>query len=259
MLTTRAGVSSAEVLIGIVVSGILLAALLSFHARVVRDIARALSRADEHRNLSAAREFISVEVRAALGPAPPFSATADGHEFRYRVARWAGTLCAWPSRLAADTHQLQVRVPLLGRWRGPRPGSDSVLVWREIVATPSGDDGWIQGAVWSQRSEPCPSGEPGMMLRIASPGPMTRGVQVNAPVVGFERAALRLYRGGDGRGWLGRASASFAGFESVQPAFGPFDLDSSTMTVDTLGMAAVRLISSSGATVRFRVARRSWP
>jgi hypothetical protein len=135
----------------------------------------------------------------------------------------------------------------LRRIAGTFPGApnDSILVYLGPRVTP-----WARAAVAGARQASggrCPDGgPPDVQLRVAGG---VDAAMAGAPVRGFRAYVYRLYRGGDGRWWLGQKRRG----GRLQPLAGPFAAPAvGGLRLEFLDETG-RPATDAGATVQVRV------
>lgn len=249
-----AGVTLIELLVGLTVSAIVLSLALGLQLRVGSDARTLLQQSAERRMLAAARAYVRTEVRRA-GEMGGGVLLIDPHDFVYHALRWVAAVCGWPTD--SDSVRVLVRSDRLVGAEGPRAQRDSLAVWIDGYPADTADGQWLATGLAGVRAARCPDGGPA--LRLTAPGSAlaVRFVHPGSPAAGFEPRRLRLYKSGDGTGWLGVQTRTESGWVPVQPAFGPLVVERSGFGYDARdGFVRVRLAAPLGDTTVFRATLR---
>jgi len=219
-LSERVGAALIELIIAFVLWGIVSTAIVSTLVRTARATRRVAIHAERRDMLRAAASLGAFELRGSAGG--PATFLVSHHEVQYRARRWTSVTCGW-AEASAGSMRLALRAsPSLGE-RPPLAQRDSALVWIEGYPSDADDGQWHATMVHAATTGTCPQGTPAVVVDIepwSTAAPVLR-VLPGSPVVGYERAALRVYRATDGDYWLGYATAGPAGWNAVQPAAGP--------------------------------------
>ena len=236
----------AECLIGLVVSGVLTAAvgsLLLAGARLARTASAALA---VQRSVRVAALVLRAELHGLSAAAGDLLAISDS-ALTLRAMRGTAFLCAAPANGA-----IVLDDSLSSLLRAPDPARDSVLLFAEGDPSLAADDRWVPAAVAAVRRGLCASGASGTMVSLASPtlAADLLAVASGAPVRLFEVAEYRRYQDAAGDWWLGvRGPAPGGGWAATSPIAGPllpsgglrFRFEDSTGAV-TAAPARVRLV-----------------
>lgn len=220
-LNGRLGAATLELIMAFVLWGIVSTAVVGTLLRTARAARRVTVRAERRDMLRAAASLSAFELRGSAGGPATLRVSSGGEEIEYRARRWTSVTCGWA---AASTAGLRVTLrgsPNLGD-RAPLPLRDSALVWIEGYPSEPADGHWRTALVTGVDAGACPDGLAAVAIDIEPwPTALAGGVQPGSPIVGYERAALRVYRAADGDYWLGQATAGPAGWNAVQPVAGP--------------------------------------
>lgn len=217
----RSGTTAVELMLTLVLWGIVSTAVVGTLLRTARAVRRVAIRVDRRDMLRAATSLSAFELRGTAGGPATLRVASD--EIQYRARRWASVTCGW-ARPNAGTIGLTLRaLPTLGE-RPPIAQRDSAVVWLEGYPADPNDGQWHAAAVTAVDTGTCHDGAAAVVIALESWQATipTLRVQPGSPVVGYERAALRIYRAADGDYWLGHATADAAGWNVVQPVAGPF-------------------------------------
>jgi prepilin-type N-terminal cleavage/methylation domain-containing protein len=198
-VSARRGFTLAELLVGVVLLGVVGAALAGLLAGMLRTGVRVRERAARTATLRAVSQVVARET-AGL-PADAVRLSAD--TLRYRARRGGGVACG------ATAGTLAVREATRRGWRTPQAGRDSVLVHDGTT--------WTALAITGVAHGTCPGGGAALVLGVAGPGGWS-GPAVPAPVEVAEWMELRAYASG-GEWWLG--ARSLRPTDLIQPVAGP--------------------------------------
>lgn len=164
-------------------------------------------RAESREAARLAVEVLAAELRAA-GPTDLYALGPDSLALRSTIG--VGVVC-------------EVRDDRLILWRTggvfAAEATDSILLFVERDPAESADDTVATArilAVLAGPSDGCPGGAPAERSVAVEP-PIPHGVQVGAPLRAFRPYVYRVYRGGDGRWWLGQRLRG----GTIQPIAGP--------------------------------------
>ena len=222
---TRRGFTLIELLVGLVLLGIVSAAIYRVLVNNQRMYQAQTQRVDLQQNIRAAATILPAELREldafdgdilALGP----------DSIRIRAMRQFGILCTAPvlNGGAVTGKVIVLRNALLFAMRAFALG-DSVLVFNEGSEGTRNDDGWAVGRVTLAPTAvncPAPNNGPGTQLNVdftAFAAPIVNAanaIPVGAPVHGFEIVTYKLYQAADGLWYLGLRNNS-----GLQPLVGP--------------------------------------
>jgi len=260
-LRASIGSSLIELLTALVLWGIVSTAVLAALLRTGRAARRTTVRAERREMLRTALAVAAFELRGSAGP--PGTLLVSMQQVVYRARRWTGVTCTWPTPTASGL-RLVVDGAILGE-RSPLSQRDSALVWIEGYPSEPDDGQWITVWVAGVATTTCPNANAAIALDVEAAPPLASPtVLPGATVVGFERAALRVYRGGDGDYWLGLATVGPSGWNAVQPVAGPL-ASSSRFTLGpegksvVVGLRSVDEADSATAVIAIRAADRVAP
>jgi prepilin-type N-terminal cleavage/methylation domain-containing protein len=227
---SRRGFTLAELLVALLLSGIVAAALTRLLIGTMRVTEAQGERLRVDGDLRGGAGLLAGEL-LQLGRD---SASADllaiaPDSLRYRALRNLAVACA------VDAHAVTLRTPVVSGVIGA--GSyDSLLLFQDGDPAISTDDRWIAYGIDAVAGAPCPDGAAGVAVTLSVTGPAVPldSVIVPAPVRAFEAMTLKVYAS-DGRRWLGAAS----GTDGVQPVLGPLAPAGGTFSFrDSAGHAA---------------------
>lgn len=138
----------------------------------------------------------------------------------YRASRVTAFLCSRPE----PGGDLVFRLPTIS-WRPVDPAVDSVLVFAEGDVLTRDDDRWLHADVTGISPATCDDGLGGQRVTIgAVTGGSLGAARLGAPIRFGSVHEVRLYRGGDGRWWLGeRRYGKTTGWPTIQPLLGPLE------------------------------------
>jgi hypothetical protein len=220
-VTTQSGSTPIDLIAALALWGTVSALVVTTLLAGARSARRVTMQAERRETLRAASQVSAAELRGHAGGLSAIRVASNAVE--YRARRWTGVTCRWPSTASGQIRLTLRAAPLFGE-RLPIAQRDSALVWLEGYPADPTDGRWEVLLVVDVASATCPDGRAGVGVVLERWSAVAPGTLAHpgAPVVGFERAALRVYRGSDGAHWLGLATAGPTGWKSVQPFAGPF-------------------------------------
>lgn len=209
-----------ELMAALVLWAIISTAVVAALLQTGRATRQTTVRAERREMLRSAAALAAYELRGSAGSATTLRVSA--HEVEYRARRWASVTCSWPVPTGSGLRLTVRDRPTLGD-RPPATQRDSALVWVEGYPSDPDDGHWLALAVSDAGVGACPDATRAAVIELEPwpPSVPSAVLQPGAPVLGYERAALRVYRGGDGDYWLGLATSGPAGWNAVQPIAGP--------------------------------------
>ena len=225
MLTPRRGVTLAELLVAVVLSGILLTGLGALSARQQRfgrDIVVAVERVQES-SLGAA--VVPVAIRPVSPSIGDVSAATDT-SLEFRATIGSAVVCDTANGTITLTHSTDVLPSLASMLTRPESGD---TVW---MLSAIGPDAWTPrritsvsdstftcriGGVVQFTSEPA---RPSLTLRVSP----SSGVEPGSPIRITRPWRFSLYKGSDGFWYLGARdwNTTSAKFNTIQPVSGPY-------------------------------------
>lgn len=219
---TRRGFTLIELLVGLVLTGIVSAAiyqLLASNQRVYREQTQRIELND---NLRSAVAILPAELRelSTIDSAGSDIIAMNDSTLRYKAMRSFYTVCT-PLAIGA-TISLS---PMIGGLRTLDASRDSILIFADGASTDTRDDRWIRANVVSVSSGTNCNGGPSVDVTI---GGITLGVADSvlrgSPVRGFEVVEFLVYQDSYGARWLGIRQYSKGGTPGTpQPLLGPLE------------------------------------
>lgn len=219
---TRRGFTLIELLVGLVLTGIVSAAiyqLLVSNQRVYREQTQRIELND---NLRSAVAILPAELRelSTIDSAGSDIIAMNDSTLRYKAMRSFYTVCT-PLAIGA-TISLN---PMVGGLRTLDASRDSILIFADGASTDTRDDRWIRANVVSVSSGTNCNGGPSVDVTI---GGITLGVVDSvvrgSPVRGFEVVEFLVYQDSYGARWLGIRQYSKGGTPGTpQPLLGPLE------------------------------------
>jgi len=226
----RAGFTLVELLIAIVITGIVMAAMI----RVLQGNQRFYTAQNQileiQQNIRAVAQILAGELReldASDGDIIAMSDTA----IQIKAMRGFSVTCA-PAN--ATTGQVTIRNSQTFGFRAMDATRDSVLVFREGNVQQSSDDRWLRAPIAASAAASCTDGSAGTVLTLTGMagtggvgqlGPSgasgDQGVTVGSPVRTFEVVNYRLYDDGTGAWYLGVRSYASGAWSATSPVAGP--------------------------------------
>lgn len=219
---TRRGFTLIELLVGLVLTGIVSAAiyqLLVSNQRVYREQTQRIELND---NLRSAMAILPAELRelSTIDAAGSDIIAMNDSTLRYKAMRSFYTVC---SPLAiGSTISLN---PMAGGLRNLDASRDSILIFADGISTDTREDRWVRANVVAVSSGTNCNGGPSVDVTI---GGITLGVVDSvvqgSPVRGFEVVEFLVYQDSYGARWLGIRQYSKGGTPGTpQPLLGPLE------------------------------------
>jgi hypothetical protein len=229
----RAGVSTIELLIVMVIGGVVASAVGGVLRRQQRFFTNAASLVEQRVSLRDATGILPGELRALSPRAGDILAFSDS-ALEMRVTIGTAIACdTVPGGGALELVPAQASSarPLSAYTTSPQPG-DVALVFDATAATDSLAAGWstLEVASVGPRTDVCAtsrlidaaSGAARLELRFASGARLPSTVRPGAFVRVLRRVRYRFYRTSTSQWFLGYAEWDGAGFGGVQPVSGPY-------------------------------------
>jgi len=214
-MSTRRGFTLVELLMGLIIMGIVGAALARVFISQQRLTVAQVEQASMQSNVRTGTMILANELKelgaGASGGADikSFSATT----LTYRAWRSLAFAC----RIGLGSVRVRT-TPVFGA-RPIEAVRDSMLVFVEGDPSTNSDDAWVALPITDITNSTCPDGDPALRLGTPSP-PNAADVQTDAPVRTFEIMEVAPVLAG-GHNWLGARSVTKPGGEPLTPVAGP--------------------------------------
>ncbi len=240
-LMLRRGVTLVELLIGLVLVGLLGAALTRLLLGQ-RRAATALVEVDNaRRTIDQSASWIESELaEAGKGDGNPDLLSLASDSLTYRGWRLNGVACL------VTSSEIRVERALQSSWRMLQAGRDSLMVYLTSDSfVPAGR--WVTAPIFALSQSDC-AGIPALRVKTQLDSSELSGISPLAPVRAFEVMQMRFYQS-SGDWWLGARSVS--GGEGIQPVAGPFSGSAARLAFfDSSGVATMQ----PGGVERLRLA-----
>lgn len=222
MRMTRRGFTLIELLVGLVLTGIVSAAIYQLLVNNQRVYREQTQRIELNDNLRSAVAILPAELRelSTIDAAGSDIIAMNDSTLRFKAMRSFYTVC---SPLATgSTISLN---PMIGGLRPLDASRDSILIFADGNSADARDDRWIRANVLSVSSGTNCGGGPSVDVTV---GGVTLGVLDSvvrgSPVRGFEVVEFLVYRDAYGARWLGLRQYSKGGIPATpQPLLGPLE------------------------------------
>ncbi len=223
MTMTRRGFTLIELLVGLVLTGIVSAAIYQLLVANQRVYRGQTQRVELNDNLRSAVAILPAELReiSTVDAAGSDIIAMNDSTLRFKAMRSFYTVCS-PALATGSTLSLN---PMIGGLRSLDASRDSILIFADGNSTDSRDDRWIRANVVSASSGTNCNGGPSVDVVI---GGITLGVADSvvpgSPVRGFEVVEFLVYQDSYGARWLGIRQYSKGGTPGTpQPLLGPLE------------------------------------
>ena len=214
--TARRGFTLVELLIGIILVGIVGAALTRTLMNMQRGSRAQTARVALQGNVRAGITLLPSELReVSVEDIVAFGAD----NITYRASRTASVACL------VTPVAVVLRADLTYGYRGIEAGRDELLIFFDNDEEMSSDDSWGRYAIRAVANGVCPDGAAGTVLTLPGPGILPDSVLMvsgEPPVRTVETMEFRHYESG-GKYWLGAHSVSGGG--GIEPVLGPLTAD----------------------------------
>lgn len=281
MLSTRRpprrGLTLVELLVATALFGVIAGALLLLVARAEREAGRIGARAGARRATRDAASGLAHALRE-LAPGSGDLLVAGAGEVQLRATVAVSVLCG------IDAARSTVVIvppagagPALGSWLTAPRIADTVLFWAEMSGTTEdslvpASPGWrvsvldadaASGATCDPAAGVAAVVAPGSAVALRLATPLSDVVALGAPVRVVRRMRWALYRGGDGRWYLGVSDcvpARATPCATIQPVSGPYPAAGVTLAyLDSTGNVAVDSARAARIEITARADGAPWP